>query len=80
MTMLCYQSSKSMMTAACYKGGKSIMTSLIIMKIKVVYLQENEFSELRVKSYATLNDHKSCDYGIIIALLFGMSSNKRVII
>ena len=36
MTMPCYKSDKSIMTAAYYKGGKLIMTSLIIIKIKFI--------------------------------------------
>ena len=38
MIMPCYKGGKLMMMAAYYKGGKLMITSLIIMKIRFVYL------------------------------------------
>ena len=60
MTMPCYKSSKSMITAACYKDGESMMTSLIIMKIK--------FGWLCFRSHARSHDYKSRDHGVTIIL------------
>ena len=35
-TISCYKSGKSIITAAFYKGGRLMMTSLIIMRIKFI--------------------------------------------
>ena len=82
--MTCFKSGKSVMTAACYKGDESMMTSLIIMTRKFVCFQKDEVDGSRVRSnarlHARLHDYRSYDHSITITFLFGINSNKRVIV
>ena len=56
------------------------MTSFDNNEDKVCSLLENDVGGSRVKSRIRLYDPWSCDYGIAIAFLFGVNSNKQLIV
>ena len=56
------------------------MTSFDNNEDKVCLLLKDDVGRLRVKSRARSHNHRSHDHGVIIAFLFGVSSNKQVIV
>ena len=56
------------------------MPSPIIMKIRFIRFEEDDVGGSRVRSRARSHDYRSCDHGITIAFVFGVSFNKQVIV
>ena len=80
MIIVYYKIDKSIMISSCYKDGKLIMTSLIIIKIKFVRFEENKIDGLHARSHARLHNHSFCNHNVIIAIFFGISIDKQIIV